>query len=792
MSAPGGMVAGPTVRLLGSLEVVGDAGPIDIGGAQPRVVLGLLAAAGGRAVSVDALIDAIWEDTPPASASGTLQTYVSRPATRPRPGRRGHRPRAGGLSARARSPGHRPAPLRGPGRRGPRGARCRRPVQARALLVEADGPVARRRPPRGAGAPELSGVARRFDERRVAALEDRLAADLALGRHAAVVGELAQLVTDHPLRERAVGAARPGPLPVGPAGRCPAGHRRGPRAPSSRSSVSSRAPSCATSSRPSSPRTPRSTSAPPAPAPLGPPTRCRRRRDRRSVAGRRPVLPGARRADRCRPSLARRAGGRARGPAPRPRPRRHRGDRASPWSRARPGSARPGWSRSWPTRRSGGVERVRGAAASRAVPLRPTGRGSAPSGRCGTPTPAGPTRPSMRCSTPRGPWSVGAAADTPSLLDGVLRLLEPGRMVPRLVLVLEDVQWADDESLELATHVASGLLSAGAVLIVLTLREGEDADRAAVTVLLRGCVPSDATPIACGSTGSAPRPPPTLLAQVVGSARSTPTVAQVVHDRAEGNPFFAIELQRLLDAEGLADVASVAARAVPVGVRDVVRQRLARLPQPTLELLQVAAVAGRDLDVELVSCGERPTHRRLPGRPRGRARPSPPGRGRPPRRSPLLPRPGARGGGRRAQPACAAPGSTSSSPTPSSIGDGARTRPRSSPSTSAPRWPSGSGGGPRLRSTTPPRSPSGGSPSGPPATSSSAPSSSAGPQAAISTTPQRARHPRQAGVGAPGPAGLRRRSRAPRARCRAGPPTGPRRRPAGDAVGRVGRSRHRR
>src|SRR5439155_17005345 len=64
---------------LGPLEVHDDAGAlIDVGGRQPRTVLGVLLAACGRPVTAGTLIDAIWGDEPPASAAGTLQSYVSR------------------------------------------------------------------------------------------------------------------------------------------------------------------------------------------------------------------------------------------------------------------------------------------------------------------------------------------------------------------------------------------------------------------------------------------------------------------------------------------------------------------------------------------------------------------------------------------------------------------------------------------------------------------------------------------------------------------------------------------
>jgi predicted ATPase len=76
-----------------------------------------------------------------------------------------------------------------------------------------------------------------------------------------------------------------------------------------------------------------------------------------------------------------------------------------------------------------------------------------------------------------------------------------------------------------------------------------------------------------------------------------------VHDRTEGNPFFVTELLRLLESQGRleADDATAAARhAIPVGVRDVLQRRLARLPEQTNAVLLAAAVVGRSFDLDLV------------------------------------------------------------------------------------------------------------------------------------------------------------------------------------------------
>jgi len=67
-------------------------------------------------------------------------------------------------------------------------------------------------------------------------------------------------------------------------------------------------------------------------------------------------------------------------------------------------------------------------------------------------------------------------------------------------------------------------------------------------------------------------------------------------DRTGGNPFYVSESARLLASEG----ALVATSEVPDGVRDVLRRRLARLPEPAVAVLRLAAVVGRESDVDLL------------------------------------------------------------------------------------------------------------------------------------------------------------------------------------------------
>ena len=190
------------VGILGPVELAGD-GPVRLGGAKERCLLAALAVHCGEAVSDAYLVDALWADGPPRTAAKTLQNYVLRVrhalaeveavsiVTQP-----------AGYCLRA-SPGMIDARLAesliGEGRRENAGGD---PAAAARLLRQAlglwRGPALQEFADRRFAAAEAS----RLEELREAALEDLFDAELALGRHHEVVGELEALVTGGPLRER--------------------------------------------------------------------------------------------------------------------------------------------------------------------------------------------------------------------------------------------------------------------------------------------------------------------------------------------------------------------------------------------------------------------------------------------------------------------------------------------------------------------------------------------------------------------------------------------------------------
>jgi predicted ATPase/DNA-binding SARP family transcriptional activator len=186
--------------LLGPLTATVDGAAVPLGGQKPRALLAVLLLEPNQVVSRDRLIDALWGEEPPDTARNTIQVYVSQ--------LRKVLPEG---SLETTPPGYRLAVA-------PNSIDLNEFVrlgeEGRTKLAAGD----------AAGAADTLRIALdlwrgapladlawepfaqteivRFEELRVAALEDRIEADLALGRHGQLIAELEQLVAEHPLRER--------------------------------------------------------------------------------------------------------------------------------------------------------------------------------------------------------------------------------------------------------------------------------------------------------------------------------------------------------------------------------------------------------------------------------------------------------------------------------------------------------------------------------------------------------------------------------------------------------------
>lgn len=156
-----------------------------------------------------------------------------------------------------------------------------------------------------------------------------------------------------------------------------------------------------------------------------------------------------------------------------------------------------------------------------------------------------------------------------------------------VAVILDDVHAADAETLLLATRVAE--LAGAAVLFVLAYRPTDHPER--LTGLLDAV--ARRSPSRVHLDGLRPADVERLLIAVTGAPVGSATVAALA-ERTGGNPFYVRESARLLASEG----ALVATSEVPEGVRDVLRRRLARLPDQAVAVLRLAAVAGRECDVE--------------------------------------------------------------------------------------------------------------------------------------------------------------------------------------------------
>jgi len=183
-------------RILGPLEVGDEGSPIVLPAAKQRALLAILLLHANEPVSGDRLIEELWGGQPPASARKVLQTYVSKlrrvlGAEAVETGPAGYAlhvepaqldlHRFGCLVAEARE--------------------ARPPVAAEKLRAALS---LWRGPPLAdfVNEPFAQTEIARLEELRLAALEERIDADLALGRHGELVGELDALVAEHPMRER--------------------------------------------------------------------------------------------------------------------------------------------------------------------------------------------------------------------------------------------------------------------------------------------------------------------------------------------------------------------------------------------------------------------------------------------------------------------------------------------------------------------------------------------------------------------------------------------------------------
>jgi DNA-binding SARP family transcriptional activator len=578
------------VQVLGPLRVLRDGVEVDVGRPKQRLLLAVLATAGGETVSVDRLVDELWGDDAPPRPAASVQAYVSKLRQVLEPGRaRGADPqvlvtRAPGYALRLQ-PGQLDVTRFAAGaeeaRRLLRDGRFERADEVALdalqlwrgdLLADfPDDPVTVRERPR-------------WQELRLALEEDRQHAALELGRYAPAIAELERLLTTHPLRERALGLLLRALYRAGRHAEALARYRSyrvhlqdelgldpGPELQALEAAILRQDPALlgvvdaptpdrgghATEHDAAEDRRDRGPglSAPPREEPLV-------GRDLEVVdveqqladigAGRARWLVVSGEAGIGKTSLAEAATRRA----------ADRGIEVS-WGRCDEGDDAPAY---WPF-----TQLLRELAPSGADPIDELLHGA------GAPLDPGARRYRLHTE--------------------VQRLLLAGG--PRL-LVVDDVQWADVASLQLLGFLARHLDRA-AIGVLLTVRTGVDRPdlRQLLATIARrpGALRRELEPLSAAELSE-------LAERLTGTPLASDEAARL-HDRTSGNPFFASELLRLPHGGGRTDHGRL-----PPAVHDVIERRLAPLGDDVRAALHLAAVVGTAFDVPLLeeASGMEPDH----------------------------------------------------------------------------------------------------------------------------------------------------------------------------------------
>jgi DNA-binding SARP family transcriptional activator len=560
---------------------------MDVGGAKPRALLTLLLADAGRVVGVDRIVTTLWGDDPPPTVTGTLQAYVSHLRRTLEPDRG---PREAPSVLLTRPPGYL---LRVDTtdldtlsfaelvESGDRAVHDGDPARGIALLDEALA-LWRGEPLAELGdLPHASTDRLRLVELQVRARERRCDAQLAVGRPDAAVGDLQRLVAEHPLRERlwarlvtALYAADRQADALEACRRCAdllreeLGIDPGPELRDLEQAVLRQDPKLLERlPRPAMP-----VAAPASPTPSPSPSAPVPAPDTTSLVGRRAEL--AHLSALCEQVA---------------------GDR--PAVLVLEGEA--------------GIGKTRLAEAAAAAARE-----------------AGWTVAWSRCADDAGapalwPWTqvleqLGQEPLNPAQTDGddadgarfrlfqdLRARLTTGLAGRRTMIVLDDLQGADTTSVQLLGLLARHLPRAGLLIVVTARTVGEQLPEAVSDCLARLAREPAASRMAL--SGLAAEDVHELLSVQLGSP-GDPSLAAAVHDRTGGNPFFVVELSRWMVGAHDLHLDNV---PVPPSVGEVLRTRLSRLPRSTRAVLELAALAGREVTLDLLEAAGTPAEEAL-------------------------------------------------------------------------------------------------------------------------------------------------------------------------------------
>lgn len=162
-----------------------------------------------------------------------------------------------------------------------------------------------------------------------------------------------------------------------------------------------------------------------------------------------------------------------------------------------------------------------------------------------------------------------------------------------IVLILEDLHWADGESLTMLNRLSAEAPD----LPLLIVGSYRDDERPHLPLLLPNLS-------IIGLKRLTPEQTAALAEAILGAAGRNPDLIRLLQQETEGNTFFLVETVRAL-AEEVEQLEHVGSQPLPMhlltgGIEGIIQRRLNRVPETARPLLRIAAVAGRQLDLAVI------------------------------------------------------------------------------------------------------------------------------------------------------------------------------------------------
>ncbi len=218
------------------------------------------------------------------------------------------------------------------------------------------------------------------------------------------------------------------------------------------------------------------------------------------------------------------------------------------------------------------------------------------------------------------------------LLDAVLDFFTQIAQELPLILIFEDLQWADSSSLDVLHHFARNIAHTRILICGTFHRESllpstphvkhmsEDGE-SPLSRLIEDMKGEPHFRLIILRRLSLQETSALVDALLDGEVEGLDQLSQRVYDKSEGNPLFVCEIIKLLVEEGIlrredeywkCDTAGLAAFPLPESIREVTRRKLAGLDSSCRELLHCAAVIGREFDLDILKASWYGTTRQLP------------------------------------------------------------------------------------------------------------------------------------------------------------------------------------